>query len=167
MGRFIRLATREIFPREFPFPVGNQKELYAGWLIDSYLKGEGDAIVPPAVKPYAEHYIVVDGHFRLMVADLFTQNSRVYIPKHKLDGFTKNMIPGVSDFTINDLNHTIEDLFDVADRENYLPQNTSLTSLRQRPEVWFLKDIYSAKKFYDGWQIRIQELRRKRAERGH
>lgn len=157
MGSFTRLKTADILPREFSIPKKDARFSYIWWLIDSYLAGDGDSIAPPAVKKLDDlKYITVDGHHRLLVADLFLGESGVYIPSHPLDFFTEEMTPGLSEFARDDLNSTIERIFPVADRIYLLKEGASFSDIRQMEEFWFLKDIESAKRFYEEWKPKMK-----------
>jgi hypothetical protein len=161
MGYFITLKTEKIAPIEFTRPT-RRRLIYAWWLIDSYLNGYDDTIISPAVKPLKDDlFVTVDGHHRLLVADLFKGESRVYVPHHKRDFFTEATAPGISEFSRKDLNYTIEQCFDAAGKVNYLKEGTSFKDLRHLDEFQFLRNIGSAKAFYNEWKPIVDERRAK------
>ncbi len=149
MGYFTRLKTADIIPREnTSAPRSDVRFIYLAELIGCCLEENGDSIVPPAVKMADAGWWTVDGHNRLLVADLFLRESNVYVPSHKLDFFTEDITPGVPEFMRKDLNSTIERTFDSANKVNYL-KGESFSDIRQREEFWFLRDIESAKISYE------------------
>jgi len=157
MGSFTRLKTADILPRELSIPKTDMRFSYIWMLIDCYLAKDGDSIVAPAVKKLDDlKYVTVDGHHRLLVADLFLGESNVYIPSHKQDFFTEEMIPGVPEFMRDDLNYTIEHLFDISDKVYHIKEGTSFSDIRQLKGWRFLKDVKSAKRFYEEWKPKIK-----------
>jgi hypothetical protein len=157
MGIFIKLKTNETRPREIALPITERRLLYLWGLIDCYLQNKGEEIVPPAVKMLDEgKYVTVDGHHRLLIADLFYGESKVYVPEHKMDVFTTEMIPGVCEFARKDLNSTIERIFDIADKIFHVHRGTSYSDIRQTEEFYFLKDIESARKFHADYRHKIK-----------
>jgi hypothetical protein len=160
MGYFKRMRTADIMPREFAPPTKQRKCIYIWWLIDYYLNGEGDAIISPAVKRLDDSKAVtVDGHNRLLIADLFKGESNVYIPSHKHDFFTEETTPGISDFTRRDLNYTIQQCFDNSDKISY-GKGLSFSEIRCLPGYWFLKDVDAAKAYYLEWKSLVEERAR-------
>lgn len=157
MGSFTRIKTADILPRELSIPKTDMRFSYIWMLIDCYLDKDGDSIVAPAVKKLDDlKYVTVDGHHRLLVADLFVGESTVYIPSHKQDLFTEEMIPGVPEFMRNDLNYTIKHLFDISDKISHIKKETSFSDIRQTEGWQFLRNIESAKRFYEEWKPKIK-----------
>jgi hypothetical protein len=157
MGSFTRIKTADILPREISIPETDMRFSYIWMLIDCYMDKDGDSIVAPAVKKLDDlKYVTVDGHHRLLVADLFLGESNVYIPSHKQDLFTEEMIPGVPEFMRDDLNYTIEHLFDISDTVYHIKEGTSFSDIRQMEGFQFLRDIESAKRFYEEWKPKIK-----------
>lgn len=153
MGHFTRLKTTEIWPREIvSSPKSDIRFLYLAQLIECYLEGINDHIPPPVVKRNKKGWVAVDGHNRLLVADLFLGDTEVYVPESANDGFLRGILPGVSPFMLRDLNDSISRAFDAADRVNYLDGESFADIRSQRPDFYFLRDITSAKSFYERWR---------------
>lgn len=156
MGYFTQLKTADIKPGELSIPTKERRFIYLWGLIDCYLSGEEDTIVPAAVKKLdSDKWIIVDSHHRLLVADLFKGESRVYVPTHKQDFFTGKLIPSCPEFMIKDLNGTIERMYDLAEKVIHLEEGINLSDIRRADEFWFLRDIESAKRFHKEWRIKI------------
>lgn len=158
MGYFTQLKTADIAPREAFAPQKERRFLYIWGLIDCYLQGEGDSIAPPAVKRLDDiKYVTVDGHHRLLVADLFKGETRVYVPESKLDIFTEEMLPGVTEFCRNDLNYSISEMFDLADKIYHVKKDLTFSDIRRSEDFMFLKDIDSAKRFHEQWRPKAEK----------
>lgn len=157
MGYITRLKTSEIRPREFDTLISGKRLIYLCDIIDCYLSRKESEVVPVAVKKTNNEYVVVDGHHRLLVADLFRGEAEVYIPSHNGDFFTEKMIPGVPEFMRNDLNNTIRRIYNLAEKISWLGQGVSFSDIRNTEEFWFLKDIEAATEFHKIWKTVFQE----------
>jgi len=73
------------------------------------------------------------------------------------------LLPGASDFTINDLNYSIRECFDAADKINYLSDGVNdrvkFSDIRQLERFRFLRDNDSAKRFYEEWKPKVEALK--------
>lgn len=92
---------------------------------------------------------MVDGHHRLLVADLFFGESEVWVPSHNKDFFTDDY-PDLHGLIKTEFDAQIERLYNVADRETRLPQLMTLFDIRQLEPLWFLRTIDAAQQFYTG-----------------
>jgi hypothetical protein len=82
MGKIIRLRPEDIRPTQ---PYLTEESLC--YFFQKHLKGEGEKLIPPAVRYHRKRkeYLTLDGHNTIAAAQIFDKDLPVYVARHKYD----------------------------------------------------------------------------------
>ena len=120
-------------------------------LLSYYFKHRRAPGPPAALKqePNGQKFDILDGHHRLVLADLFNIDEDLFLVEHAEDCITQDIAPGLNEEQIKETNERIKSRFNYVDhiawnfKKNYPP---TIKALREKYRV--LRNEKSAEEFF-------------------
>ncbi|MCH8004200.1 MAG: ParB-like nuclease domain-containing protein [Nanoarchaeota archaeon] len=154
MGELVQVRTKLIRPMEDElFPT------FLDYVLSHYVFNQQQKLNPPAVRAHEDGYFVLDGHHRLVIADLHgVESIDVYVAEHSHDILKPEQVPSISEDALDSTNSTIDNNFDVAIRfANKLEEMGLRTFTDLRNKYPYLRSLDALKDYFGYGQRDLSE----------
>jgi hypothetical protein len=159
MGQIVTLETRVIKPSqtylrpEYDCPPGRESSLAYHFRI--YHEGKEDSLMPSAIRmdPYRGDYITIDGHHRIVMADLFGRKVKAYLVENSWDIINVDKFAKTEEHrkTLTWTNHLIKRRFEtVLEFRKELEEEKLCSFSDLRGDYAYLVSLEKAKKYFLG-----------------
>ena len=110
-----------------------------GWMLHLYKEGREHELLPPVARYFPEHFSI-DGHNRMLLADLFHRDLDVYVPKHEEDILDPSRFPSQKE-AVAETNLRIQTAFGVVIRSAAQMEKEGIMTFEDLRHFWEIHDV--------------------------